>query len=186
MPRNPFSRSSSKQEHSPSGPEREPSSSPPLRKPPPPPADQVSLSSAGESIHSSPLPRRPAPTLETNLPEKKSAWYSIPQIVSKNHSSAQGSTGAGNESPKRPLTPSTTDDHEIQVHFSPPLSPEPNPSTNQSYWPKSKTKSRSPSHRREGEPIEPAHKIQAIEGESVASRHNIGTASINCEFYKIE
>ena len=61
-----------------------------------------------------------------------------------------------------------------------------NPSTNQSCGPKSKTKSRLPSYRLERKPSEPAHKIQAVEGESVASRHNIGTASIDSDFYKIE
>ena len=186
MPRNPFSPSSSKQQHSPSGLEREPSSSPPIEKPLSRPSDQVSHSNAGDSIHRKPLPRRSPPTSETNLPEKKSAWHSIPRMVSKNRSSAQGSTGGGNGSPERPLTPNTTDAHEIQVRTSLPSSPTPNPSTSQSYGPKSETESRHPFYRREGKPSEPAHKIQAIEGESIASRHNIGTASIDSEFYKIE
>ena len=186
MPRNPFSRSSSKQQHSPSGSEREPSSSPPQEKPLHPPSDQGSLSSADESVHTVPLPGRSAPTSETDLPEKKSAWHLIPRIVSRNRSSAQVSTGAGNGSPKRPLTPSPTNDHEIQVHISPPSSPTANPSNGQSHGPKSKTKSRLTSYRREGKPSQPAHKIQAIEGESAASRHKIDTASIDSEFYKIE
>ena len=186
MPRNPFSRSFSKQQHSPSEPEREPSSSPPQEQSLHPPSDQVSLSSARECVHKLPLPRWSAPTSEIDLPAKKSAWHSIPRIVSRNRLSAHGSTGAGNGSPKRPLTPSTTNDHEIQVHISPPSSPTANPSTSQSHGPKSKTKSRLPSYHRERKPSEPAPKIQAIEGESVASRHNIGTASIDSEFYKIE
>ena len=118
--------------------------------------------------------------------EKRAHGTRFPRIVSRNRSSAQGSTGAGNGSPKRPLTPSTINDHETQVYISPPSSPTANPSTSQSCEPKSKTKSRLPSYRRERKPSEPAYKIQAIEGESVASRRNIGTASIDSEFYKIE
>ena len=186
MARNLFSRSSSKQQHSPSGPEREPSSSPPQEKPLTPPSDEVPLSSPGESVHKLPLPRWSAPTSEASIAEKKSAWHSIPRMMSRNRSSAQGSTGAGNASPKRPLTPSPTNDHEIQVQSSPPSSPTANPSTGQSHGPKSKTKSRLPSYRREGRPSLPARKIQAIEGESAASRHKIDTASIDSEFYKIE
>ncbi len=45
---------------------------------------------------------------------------------------------------------------------------------------------RLPSSRRGRKTSEPTDKIEAIEGELAASRHEIGSASIDCEFHKIE
>ena len=122
-------------------------------------------------------------TSETSLPKKKSAWHSIPRMVSRSNLSIQRSTGASNGSSR---CPSPTSDHETDVHTSPPSSEMGKPSTSHSYRPKVKSRYRLPSYHHQGKPTEPIRKIQAIEGESVASRHNIGTASIDCEFYKIE
>ena len=104
-------------------------------------------------------------------------------MVSRNSFRIQRSTEASNESSR---CPSPTSAHETDVHTSPPSSEVAKPSTSHSYRPRFKSKSKLPSYRPEGKPTGLIHKIQAIEGESVASRHNIGTASIDCEFYKIE
>ena len=102
-----------------------------------------------------------------------------------NRSSTQASTDASNESLERPLTPNTTTSHETELH-SRPSSPTATPSTSRSRKSKSKHKYGVTSYRREKKSSEPAHRMEASEGESVASRHKIGSASIDCEFYKIE
>ena len=107
-------------------------------------------------------------------------------MMSSNRLSTQGSTSACNASLERSSTPSTITGHETQLHSSPPSSPTANSSTTRSCEPESINKFRLPSYRRKGKPSEPAHVIEAIEGETIASRHKIGTASIDCEFYKIE
>lgn len=105
---------------------------------------------------------------------------------SRNHSSIQVSTGAGNGSLERPFTPSTMTGNETELQISPSSSATADPSTTQLYEPKPKNKFRLPSYHHDRKSSEPSHKIEAIEGESIASRHNVGDASIDCEFYKIE
>lgn len=124
--------------------------------------------------------------LDLSLPGKKSAQNPFLRMMSWNRSSTQDSIGAGNGSLERLSTRGITTDHERELHISPPSSPTADPSTSRSCGPESKTKSKLPFHRRKGKPSEPAYKIRALEGESIASRHNIGTASIDCEFHKIE
>ena len=117
---------------------------------------------------------------------KKSAWSSLPRMLSRNRSSTQGSTGAGNGSLEHPSTPGTTIHDETELHISPPSSPTADSKTGRSCGPETKTKSNLLPHRRKEKPSEPAKKIEAREGELIASRHKIGDASIDCEFYKIE
>lgn len=158
--------------------------SPPQEKPPPLPSDKVSLSDSGDNFLKSPLPRWSSPSMKSSsdvsLPGKKGVWSSIPRTLSRNHSSTQGSTGAGNGSLECPSTPGTTIYDDTELHISPPSSPTADSKTGRSCGPEPKTKSNLLSHLRKGK------KIEAREGELIASRHKIGDASIDCEFYKIE
>lgn len=173
MPRNFFSRSSSKQSLSPSFSEHI-SSSPPQDRPLSPPSDKASLSDADYISLKPPLPPRwssPSMKSESNLslPAKKSAQNSFYRMMSRNRSGTQESTGA-----------------ETELYISPPSSPTADPSTGRSCGPETKKMYKLPSYLRKGKSYELAQKIEALEGESIASRHNIGTASIDCELHKIE
>ena len=192
MSRNLFSRSSSRQAHQAHSPsiQEHVSSSPPQRKPPLPASDQSSLSETEDNFLKSSLPRWSSPSMksksEINLPGKKNTWSSISGMLSRNHSSTQGSSGTDNGYLERPSTLGTNTHGEVELHISPPSSPAADPSTGRSRGPGTKTKSNLLSQLRKEKPSEPAHKIEACEGELVASRHKIGDASIDCEFYKIE
>lgn len=190
MPRNLFSRSSSKQAPLPSSPELVSSSSTPQEASLSPPLEEASFSNAEENFLKSPLPRWSSPSMkstsEISLREKSSAWNLIHKVKSSNPPSTKESIGAGHGSLERPSSPSTTTGHETELQSSPPSSPTANPRTSRSRGPKSKSKSKLASYRRERKPSEPASKIEAIEGELIASRHKIGTASVDCELYKIE
>lgn len=173
MPRNFFSRSSSKQSRSPSIPEHI-SSSPRQEMPLSPPSDKASLSDADYNSPKPPLlPRWSSPSMKSesnlSLPAKKSARNPFYRMMSRNRSGIQESIGA-----------------ETELYISPPSSPTADPNTGLSDGPETKRKSKSPFYLRKKKSNELAPKIEALEGESVASRHEIGTASIDCEFYKIE
>ena len=172
MPRNIFSRSSSKQSRSPSIPEFI-SSSPRQEWPLSPHSDRASPSDAD---HNSPKPLLPprwsSPSMKSesnlSLPAKQSAHSRFHRMMSMGRSSIQESTGA-----------------EKELYISPPSSSTADPNTGPSDGLETKKKSKLPSHLRKGKSNKLAQKIEALEGESIASRHKIRTASIDCEFYKI-
>lgn len=189
MRRNLFSRPSSKQARSPSLPEHV-SSSPSQEMPLSPPSDKVSLSGAHDTFLESPLLGGSSPSIKSksdmSLPSKKSAQNLFSRMISGNHPSTRESTGSGNGSLWSLSTRGTTTGHETELHTSPPSSPKADASTSPLYESESKTEFMLLSHHRKGKPSIPTDKIEALEGEMIASRHNIGTASIDCDFHKIE
>ena len=190
MPRNFFSTSSSRQARPPVLPEHV-SSSPPQEMSSSPPSNGASTSDAVDAFLKLPLPGSSPPSMKSksdiSLPGKKGAWKSISNMMSRNHSSTQVSTASSNGSPiERPSSPVATIDNEKELHISPPSTPTRGRSTSRSRKTKHKARGKLSSYRRKEKHCEPVHKIEALEGESIASRFNIGTASIDCELYKIE
>ena len=161
------------------------SSSPPQRAPPPLPTDEALPPDADDDFRKPPLPERPVLLKsDSRLSGKKSTWNWIYTMKKKSYT--QGSGDAGNTALDRTTASGTPASHETELHISPPSSLLAGSSAGELCESEQQIKSKLSYFHREKMPSVPVDKIEALEGESIATRHYIGTASIDCEFYKIE
>ena len=160
-------------------------SSPPQRIPPSPPWDEALPSVANDDIPRSPVSEKPVRSKsDSRLSGKNSTWNLIYSMKMK--SNTQGSSDAGNIALDRTTALDSPTSHETELHISPPSSPLADSSAGDLCESEQQTKSKFSYFYRKKKPSVPVYKIEALEGEAIASRHNMGTASIGCEFYKIE
>ena len=161
------------------------SSSPPQRTPPSPPTDEALPPDASDDFPEPPESEKPVwPKSDSRLSGKKSTWNLIYSMKKK--SDTQGASDAGNTALDRSTALGTAASHETELHISPPWSPPADLSAGELCEPEQQNKSTLSYFHRRKKPSVPVYKIEALEGEAIASRHNMGTASIDCEFYKIE
>lgn len=163
------------------------SSSPPQRNPTSLPTDEASPPDANDDFLKPPLSEKPVLSEpDSRLSGKKSTRNFVYSMMSRKKSDTQGSSDAGNTALDRTTASSTPASHETELHISPPSSPLADLGAGEKCESEQQTKSKLSFFHRKKKPSVPVYKIEALEGESIASRHNMGTASIDCEFYKIE
>ncbi|MCJ1377497.1 hypothetical protein MMC17_000592 [Xylographa soralifera] len=146
---------------------------PPHLEPTPPTSEKASLSDP-ETPPSPPSAASPKvfrwphssnkSRLQDKTSEKTSAWQAFREIIPERHRTTRSAT---------PTTDSFTEqvfDSEI---------PASKPRRSKHKWHSRKTAD-------QGDSIKPAANVPAIEGESIAPRHKLDTASIEGDFYKIE
>ncbi|KAM0800826.1 hypothetical protein BDR22DRAFT_889176 [Usnea florida] len=161
------------------------SSSPPQRAPPSLPTDEALPPDPNDDFPKPPLPERPARLKsDSRLSGMKSTWNLIYSMKKK--PDTQGSSEAGNTALDRTTALGTPASHEIELHISPPSSLLADLSAGELCESEQQPKSKSSYFNRKKKSSVPVDNIEALEGESIATRHNMGTASIDCEFYKIE
>ena len=161
------------------------SSSPPQRPPPPVPTDEALPPDANDDFPKPPVSEKPVwSKSDSRLFGKKSARNLIYSM--KKRSEPQGSSDAGNTALDHSTALGTPASHETELHISPPWSPLADLSAGESCESEQQIKTKSSYFHRKKKPSVPVYKIEALEGEAIASRHYMGTASIGCEFYKIE
>ena len=166
------------------------SSSPPQRNPPSLPMDEASPPDANDGFPKPPLPERPILSMgsksDSRIFGKKSTRNMIYSRISRNKSDTQGLSDAGNTALDRKTAPGRPASHEKELHISPPSSPLTDLGASELCESEQQTKSKlSYFHRKKKSSVH-VDNIEALEGESIASRHNMGTASIDCDFFKIE
>ena len=160
-------------------------SSPPQRTPPSLPTDEALPPVANYDFPKSPVSEKPVRSKsDSRLSGKKSTRNLIYSMKIK--SDTQGPSDAGNTALDRTTALGTPASHETELHISPPSSPLADLSAGELCESEQQTKSKFSYFHRKKKPSVPVYKIEALEGEAIASRHNMGTASIGCEFYKIE
>ena len=161
------------------------SSSPPQRAPPSLPTDKALPPDANNDFPKPPVSEKPVRSdSDSRLFGKKSARNLIYSMKKK--PDTQESSDAAKTALDRTTALSTPASHETELHISPPSSPLADLSAGELCESEQQTKSKLSYFHRKKKPSVPVYKIEALEGEAIASRHNIGTASIRCEFYKIE
>lgn len=158
---------------------------PPQRTPPSPPTDEAFSPDANDDFPKPLVSQKPFHSKsDSRLSGKKSTWNLIYSMKIK--SDTQRSSDAGNTALDRTTTLGTPASHETELHISPPSSSLADLSAGESCESEQQTKSKLSYFHRKKKPSVPVYKIEALEGEAIASRHNMDTASIGCEFYKIE
>ena len=161
------------------------SSSPPQRAPPSLPTDEALPPDANDDFPKPPVPERLVRLKSDNrLSGKKSTWNLIYSMKKK--SDTRRSSDAGNTALDRTAALGTPAIHETELHISPPSSPLADSSAGELCESEQQTKTKMSYFHRKKKPSVPVDKTEALEGESIATRHKMGTASIDCEFYKIE
>ena len=160
-------------------------SSPPQRIPPSLPTNEAFPPDANDDFPKPPVSEKPFHSKpDSRLSGKKSTWNLIYSMKIK--SDTQRSSDAGNTALDRTTALGTPASHETELHISPPSSPLADLSAGELCESEQQTKSKLSYFHRKKKPSVPVYKIEALEGEAIASCHNMGTASIGCEFYKIE